>query len=175
MNVIPAPAFTGLFNIDPVTLTGPFGQPNKVNDDKNNFSPMIGIAYAPRFDYRSPSVVVWGSQDIFSRWIRSRLRQLLQQHHFKRFSERTQQSARSQTPRLSARRSARAGRTGFCNFPGPSAPTPLLSQSGIAQRSGQPVLPAMVIHGSARTLAEIGSWIWAMSERRGRNSSRRSS
>jgi hypothetical protein len=50
MNVIPAPAFTGLFNIDPVTLTGPFGKPNKINDDKNNFSPMIGLAYAPSFD-----------------------------------------------------------------------------------------------------------------------------
>lgn len=49
MNVIPAPAFTGLYNIDPVTFTGPFGQPNKVSDDKNNFSPMVGIAYAPTF------------------------------------------------------------------------------------------------------------------------------
>lgn len=50
MNVVPAPAFTGLFNIDPTTLTGPFGQPNKVSDDKNNFSPMVGIAYAPAFE-----------------------------------------------------------------------------------------------------------------------------
>jgi outer membrane receptor protein involved in Fe transport len=50
MNVVPAPAFTGLFNIDPVTLTGPFGQPNKIQADKNNFSPMMGIAYSPRFD-----------------------------------------------------------------------------------------------------------------------------
>lgn len=49
MNVIPAPAFTGLYNIDPVTFTGPFGQPNKIDNDTNNFSPMIGIAYAPRF------------------------------------------------------------------------------------------------------------------------------
>ena len=49
-NVIPAPAYTGLYNIDPVTFTGPFGQPNKVNDDKNNFSPMVGIAYAPTFE-----------------------------------------------------------------------------------------------------------------------------
>ena len=49
MNVIPAPAFPGLFNIDPNTFTGPFGQPNKVQADKNNFSPMVGIAYTPRF------------------------------------------------------------------------------------------------------------------------------
>ena len=50
MNVVPAPAFTGLFNIDPNTFGGPFGQPNKINDDKNNFSPMVGIAYAPTFE-----------------------------------------------------------------------------------------------------------------------------
>jgi len=50
MNVVLAPAFTGLYNIDPVTFTGPFGQPNKVNDDKNNFSPSIGLAYAPNFE-----------------------------------------------------------------------------------------------------------------------------
>jgi hypothetical protein len=49
-NVIPYPAYTGLFNIDPVTFTGPFGQPNRIQDDKNNFSPMIGIAYAPSFE-----------------------------------------------------------------------------------------------------------------------------
>ena len=49
MNVIPYPAYTGLYNIDPVTFTGPFGQPNKIDADKNNFSPMIGIAYSPSF------------------------------------------------------------------------------------------------------------------------------
>jgi outer membrane receptor protein involved in Fe transport len=43
-------AFTGLFNLDPVTRTGPFNQPNKVQADKNNFSPTIGIAYAPSYE-----------------------------------------------------------------------------------------------------------------------------
>ena len=46
-NVIRTAAYTGLFNIDPVTLTGPFSQPSKVKPDKNNFSPSIGLAYSP--------------------------------------------------------------------------------------------------------------------------------
>jgi outer membrane receptor protein involved in Fe transport len=48
-NTLKTPAFTGLFNVDPVTLTGPFGLPNKVPGDKNNFAPTIGIAYSPSF------------------------------------------------------------------------------------------------------------------------------
>lgn len=50
MNVIPAPAYVGLFNVDPVTLDSPFGKPNKVAADKNNFSPMVGVAWSPSFD-----------------------------------------------------------------------------------------------------------------------------
>jgi hypothetical protein len=42
-------AFTGLFNVDPTTLTGPFSQPNEVEPDRNNFAPTIGIAYSPSF------------------------------------------------------------------------------------------------------------------------------
>src|SRR5215468_10399329 len=49
INTLRTPAFTGLFNIDPVTLTGPFNQPNKVANDNNNFAPTIGIAYSPAF------------------------------------------------------------------------------------------------------------------------------
>src|SRR5262249_26359289 len=49
-NTLKTPAFTGLFNVDPVTLTGPFGLPNKVPGDKNNFAPTIGIAYSPSFN-----------------------------------------------------------------------------------------------------------------------------
>ena len=49
VNSLRTPAFTGLFNVDPVTLTGPFNQPNKVNNDNNNFSPSLGIAYSPSF------------------------------------------------------------------------------------------------------------------------------
>ena len=48
-NTLKTPAFTGLFNVDPVTLTGPFGLPNQVPADKNNFAPTIGIAYSPSF------------------------------------------------------------------------------------------------------------------------------
>lgn len=44
---IRTPAFTGLFNVDPVTRTGPFSQPNQVKRDNNNFGPSLGIAYAP--------------------------------------------------------------------------------------------------------------------------------
>jgi outer membrane receptor protein involved in Fe transport len=48
-NTLRTPAFTGLFNVDPVTRTGPFSQPNKIPSDNNNFAPSIGIAYAPSF------------------------------------------------------------------------------------------------------------------------------
>jgi outer membrane receptor protein involved in Fe transport len=46
-NSLRTPAFTGLFNVDPVTRTGPFSEPNNVNHDNNNFGPSIGFAYAP--------------------------------------------------------------------------------------------------------------------------------
>ena len=46
-NSLKTPAFTGLFNIDPIKFTGPFNQPNSVAGDKNNFAPVVGIAYAP--------------------------------------------------------------------------------------------------------------------------------
>ncbi len=48
-NTLRTPAFTGLFNVDPVTRTGAFSQPNQVQGDKNNFAPSIGIAYSPSF------------------------------------------------------------------------------------------------------------------------------
>jgi outer membrane receptor protein involved in Fe transport len=48
-NSLRTPAYTGLFNVDPVTRTGPFSQPNQVAKDKNNLSPIFGIAYAPSF------------------------------------------------------------------------------------------------------------------------------
>ncbi len=48
-NTLRTPAFTGLFNIDPVTRTGPFSQPNQVAKDQNNFAPTFGIAYSPSF------------------------------------------------------------------------------------------------------------------------------
>jgi outer membrane receptor protein involved in Fe transport len=48
-NNLRTPAFTGLFNIDPVTRTGPFSEPNQVKPDKNNFGPAIGFAWSPSF------------------------------------------------------------------------------------------------------------------------------
>lgn len=49
-NTLRTPAFTGLFNVDPVTRTGPFSQPNQVAKDLNNFAPSVGFAYSPSFD-----------------------------------------------------------------------------------------------------------------------------
>lgn len=46
-NNLRTPAFTGLFNINPQTLTGPFSEPNQVQADNNNFAPTVGIAYSP--------------------------------------------------------------------------------------------------------------------------------
>ena len=48
-NTLRTPAFTGLFNVDPVTRTGPFSQPNQVKKDNNNFAPSVGFAYSPSF------------------------------------------------------------------------------------------------------------------------------
>jgi outer membrane receptor protein involved in Fe transport len=48
-NALRTPAFTGLFNVNPVTLMGPFSQPNEVRQDNNNFGPTVGFAYAPTF------------------------------------------------------------------------------------------------------------------------------
>jgi outer membrane receptor protein involved in Fe transport len=48
-NNLRTPAFTGLFNIDPVTRTGPFSEPNQVKPDKNNFGPAFGFAWSPSF------------------------------------------------------------------------------------------------------------------------------
>jgi hypothetical protein len=48
-NTLKTPAFTDLFNVNPITRTGPFGQPNRVRADWNNWAPTIGIAYSPSF------------------------------------------------------------------------------------------------------------------------------
>jgi hypothetical protein len=49
INSLGTAAFTGLFNVDPVTFAGPYSQPNEVKDDNNNFSPSFGIAYSPSY------------------------------------------------------------------------------------------------------------------------------
>jgi hypothetical protein len=48
-NTLQTPAFTGIFNLSPVSRTGPFNQPNKVKPDNNNFAPTFGIAWVPTF------------------------------------------------------------------------------------------------------------------------------
>ena len=49
MNSIRTPAYAGLFNINPASgFTGPFSQPNRVQSDKNNFSPVFGLAWSPK-------------------------------------------------------------------------------------------------------------------------------
>ena len=50
INTLHTAAFTGLFNVNPVTFTGPFSQPNDVEDDNNNFAPTFGLAYSPSFE-----------------------------------------------------------------------------------------------------------------------------
>lgn len=50
INTLQTAAFTGLFNVDPVTFAGPYSQPNEVEDDNNNFAPTIGVAYSPAFE-----------------------------------------------------------------------------------------------------------------------------
>lgn len=48
-NTLRTSAFTGLFNVDPVTRTGPFSQPNQVKADNNNFAPSVGLTYSPSY------------------------------------------------------------------------------------------------------------------------------
>ncbi|HEY6403979.1 MAG TPA: TonB-dependent receptor, partial [Blastocatellia bacterium] len=49
VNSLRTAAFTGLFNVDPVTFQGPYSQPSKAADDNNNFAPTIGVAFSPSF------------------------------------------------------------------------------------------------------------------------------
>ena len=50
INTLQTAAFTGLFNVDPVTFAGPYSQPNEVENDNNNFAPTFGLAYSPSFE-----------------------------------------------------------------------------------------------------------------------------
>ncbi|MCA1593679.1 MAG: TonB-dependent receptor [Acidobacteria bacterium] len=50
VNTLRTSAFTGLFNVDPTTLQGPFSQPNKAQKDNNNFAPTVGLAYSPAYE-----------------------------------------------------------------------------------------------------------------------------
>jgi outer membrane receptor protein involved in Fe transport len=48
-NTLRTPAYTGLFNVNPVTLAGPYSEPNQVASDTNNFAPTIGFAWSPSY------------------------------------------------------------------------------------------------------------------------------
>ena len=47
INSVKFPVYGGLFNVDPKTLNGPWNTPGKVDADKNNFGPSLGIAWSP--------------------------------------------------------------------------------------------------------------------------------
>lgn len=49
INALRTAAFSGLFNVNPQTLQGPYIEPSKVDLDKNNWAPVVGIAYSPDF------------------------------------------------------------------------------------------------------------------------------
>jgi len=50
MNVVLNPVYTGLFNVNPATGESPLTRANKVEADRNNWGPTIGLAYSPNFD-----------------------------------------------------------------------------------------------------------------------------
>jgi hypothetical protein len=50
MNVLKKVAFSGLFNTETATATGPYLTSNRVQPDKNNWAPTVGLAYAPSID-----------------------------------------------------------------------------------------------------------------------------
>jgi outer membrane receptor protein involved in Fe transport len=56
MNALPYPVYGGLFNVDPATLNGPWNMPSEVKADKNNWSPVVGLAYSPNI---SGGVLGW--------------------------------------------------------------------------------------------------------------------
>jgi hypothetical protein len=47
MNSVNKAAFSGLFNVNPVSFTGPFSEFTKAGADNNNWAPSVGLAYSP--------------------------------------------------------------------------------------------------------------------------------
>jgi hypothetical protein len=64
-NTLKTAAFTGLFNVDPVTRLGPYALPNKVQKDTNNFSPIVGFAYAPKNVHGPLRLLFGGDRTVF--------------------------------------------------------------------------------------------------------------
>ncbi len=65
MNVILNPVYTGLGNVDPVTLDSALTKPNKVKGDKNNWSPTLGLAFAPKYDSGPLGRLFGGGKGVF--------------------------------------------------------------------------------------------------------------
>lgn len=49
INSLRTSVYTGLFNVNPVTLQGPYSEPNQATRDNNNFAPTFGLAYSPSY------------------------------------------------------------------------------------------------------------------------------
>jgi outer membrane receptor protein involved in Fe transport len=64
-NKLRTPAFTGLFNINPTTLNGPFSEPNEVKADRNNFAPTVGFAYSPSYESGVLGTIFGDRQTVF--------------------------------------------------------------------------------------------------------------
>jgi hypothetical protein len=137
MNVIPTPAFAGIFNTDPNTFANPFAEPDEVEPDNNNFSPSVGIAYSPRSLGDSPGAcsAIAGRR---SELATDRVRQLLQQHHLERECLEPNNVAALVNSQVSAAL-PRGLRSLSTLFP-ESAPavTPALSQSGVISNLRNP-------------------------------------
>ena len=65
INTLMTPAYTGLFNIDPETFTGPYSQPDKVKPDRNNFAPTIGLAWSPAWDSGALGKIFGDKKSVF--------------------------------------------------------------------------------------------------------------
>lgn len=65
MNSVRTSAWSGLFNIDPLTFDGPYRLPSKVAPDHNNFSPMIGLAYSPSHDSGLLGMLLGAKRTVF--------------------------------------------------------------------------------------------------------------
>ena len=149
MNSLRTAAFTGLFNIDPVTWTGPFRPAEQVQADNNNFAPTVGIAYSPSFDDGSLGRLFGERKTVYPRRLSDRLRFVLQQHRVERAVLVTEHrrdpgrlgGERRQPARAAEPLGAAAGR-------GARADAARRADAGRPE-SRQPLLPALVARHAA--------------------------
>ncbi len=84
VNSVNTAAFTGLFNVDPVTRLGPYALPNDAETDNNNFAPTLGFAYSPSFEGGIGGFLFGQRRTVVRGWLSDHLRLVLQQHRVKR-------------------------------------------------------------------------------------------